>query len=262
MKKVNLKILSLILLTVLFACKSDDGGDNTPEEDPNAGNKLSLGVSAGDILTAGNFQRLVIEFVYPDGFRPRQETIDQFRTFLSERVNKPGGIVFVETEIDPPSGAPFNATEIRQIEEDNRTQYNTDDSIAVYVFFSNGSAFGDTQTGFTLGTAYRNTSMVVYEKTLRDVSIDNPDFDLGELEITTLNHEFGHILGLTNILGDDIHTDHEDGVNRKHCIVESCLMYFEAQRSSREMLRQVFANRDVPQLDDLCIADLQAKGGK
>lgn len=262
MKKLNLKLLSLFLLIILSACKSDDGGDSTETEEPNAGNNLSLGVSAEDILNGGNFPRLVIEFVYAEGFRPRQETIDAFRTFLNARVNKPNGIVFVETVIDPPTGAPFNASEIRQIEEDNRTQFNTDNSIAVYVFFSNGSAFGDTQTGFTLGTAYRNTSMVVYEKTLRDVSLDNPDFDLGELEITTLNHEFGHILGLTNILGDDIHTDHEDGVNRKHCIVESCLMYFEAQRSSREMLSRVFANQDVPQLDELCIADLQAKGGK
>ncbi|PQB04836.1 membrane metalloprotease [Aureitalea marina] len=262
MKSMYLKVLSLLFLVVLAACKSDDGGDSSPEEDSNAGNNLALGVSAGDLLTGGNFQRMVIEFVYSEGFRPRQETIDAFRTFLNARVNKPGGIVFVETVIDPPAGAPFNATEIREIEANNRTQFNTDDTIAVYVFFSNGSAFGDTQTGFTLGTAYRNTSMVVYEKTLRDVSLDNPDFDLGRLEITTLNHEFGHILGLTNILGDDIHEDHEDGINRKHCIINDCLMYFEAQRSSREMLRQVFRNDEVPQLDELCIADLQAKGGK
>lgn len=262
MKSLHLKVLSFVLLIILSACKSDDGGDSSPEEDPNADNKLALGVSSGDILTASDFQRLVVEFVYSEGFRPRQETIDAFRTFLNERVNKPGGIIFVETVIDPPTGAPFNATEIREIEDNNRTQFNSGNTVAVYVFFSNGSAFGDTQTGFTLGVAYRNTSMVVYEKTLRDIALDNPDFDLGRLEITTLNHEFGHILGLTNILGDDIHDDHEDIINRKHCIVDSCLMYFEAQRSSREMLRQVFRNDEVPQLDSLCIADLQAKGGK
>ena len=261
MKTLKFVLLILFSTLALTACKDDDSDTNTPDEDPNAANKLALGASSADLLSAGDFSRLVVELVYAEGFRPQQETINTFRDFLNQRLNKPGGITFVETVIDPPTGAPFNATEIREIEDANRTQFNNGNTIAVYVFFSNGSAFGDTQTAFTLGTAYRNTSMVVYEKTLRDVSVDNPNFDLGVLEITTINHEFGHILGLTNILQDDIHTGHEDAVNNKHCVVEECLMYFQAQSATKEMMGRL-SRENLPQLDPLCIEDLQAKGGK
>lgn len=261
MRPWRFSLLLLFSLFALTACQEDDSTVTEPEEDPTAGNKLTLGASSGDLLTAGDFDRLVVEFVYSDGFRPRQETINNFRAFLDERLNKPGGITFVETVIDPPTGAPFNSSEIREIEDANRTLYNTDNTLAVYVFFSNGNAFGDSQTSFTLGTAYRNTSLVVFEKTLQDVSIDNPNFDLTALEITTLNHEFGHILGLTNVLQDDIHSGHEDPNADKHCIVEECLMYFQAQAATKSMMSRM-SRENLPQLDELCIEDLRAKGGK
>lgn len=263
MKNFRYYTLLFSLLLILSSCKSDDGGDSVDNEpDPNAENLLALGASSADLLSDSNYNSLVVEFVFAEGFRPRQETLDVFRTFLNDRINKPGGITFVETVIDPPPGAPYNAEEIRNIEDANRTQFTEGNKIAVYIFFSNGSSFGDTQTSVTLGTAYRNTSIVVYEKTLRDISIDNPDFDLGVLQSITLNHEFGHILGLTNILQDDIHTNHEDEFHPKHCVVEECLMYFEAQTATKESIGRMMSRDGVVELDALCIADLQAKGGK
>lgn len=264
MKKFRYGSLLLAMMLILSACGSDDNGD-TPEEetvDPNEENVLTLGASAPELLSANPYPKLVIEFVYAEGFRPEQETLDSFRTFLQERVNKPGGITFVETVIDPPPGAPYNSQEIRDIEDANRTLFTEGDTIAVYVFFSNGSSFGDTQFSVTLGTAYRNTSMVVYKKTLRDISLDNPNFDLKVLENITLQHEFGHIFGLTNILQDDIHSGHEDEFHPKHCIVEECLMYFEAQTATREVITRMMQRGGIPVLDPLCIEDLQAKGGK
>lgn len=263
MKNYLSKIAMLFLsLAMLHACKSDDddGGGDPPN--PNSENNLILGASAEDILSDDIYNRLVVEFVYVEGFRPEQESIDAFRTFLIERVNKPGGISFVETVIDPPPGEPYNSQEIRDIEDANRTRFTNGDELAVYVFFSNGSSFGDTQNSVTLGSAYRNTSMVVFEKTLRSLVVNNSNFDLGILEITTINHEFGHILGLTNILDDDIHDDHEDPFRSKHCVVEECLMFFEAQAPTRSMMDRLMRMAEAPQLDPLCIADLQAKGGK
>ena len=263
MKNFPIRALLLASLMLVFSCKSDDGGDTPPEEDPRAENLKTLGASAAELLSNDAFQSLTVEFVYAEGFRPQQATLDQFRTFLEERVNKPGGIRFVETLIDPPPGAPYNSQEIRDIEDANRTQFTNGTNIAVYVFFSNGNAFGDTQTSFTLGSAYRNTSIVVYRKTLVDIVLQDPDFDLEILEGTTLNHEFGHIFGLVNILDDDIHNSHEDTVNRRHCIVEECLMFFEAQAAGRSMLSRMKSLNTIPVFDtELCIQDLQSKGGK
>lgn len=244
-------LLLLSILLVLASCKKDD---DTVMIDEEALNLLGLGESAEDILSDDIYKSLVVEIVYSSGFRPEQRTIDNLSQFLNDRINKPDGISIVETVIAPPAGEPFTTQEIRDIETANRTRYTTDDQIAIYVFFANGNAQGDTESSVTLGTAYRNTSVVVYQETLQGLNIDR-----FLVEATTLRHEFGHLFGLVNILNDDIHTDHEDPDNNKHCVVEDCLMYFASTIPSTIPDPM---DSDIPQLDALCLADLQAKGGK
>lgn len=254
-------IVFFVALIALAGCKDDD---NESVEDFKAENRKALGSSGADILSSDIYQSITVELVYSAGFRPEQSTITDFENFLAARINKPGGINIIETQIEAPDGAPFTTQEIRDIEDENRTQYTEGDDIAVYVFFSNGSNSNDTNTAVTLGTAYQNTSIVVYERTLRNLSTSQ-NIELALLESTTLQHEFGHLFGLVNILDDDIHTDHEDTDNNRHCIVEDCLMYFESNlgRSNMEtILNNLRGRQNVPEFDSLCIGDLQAKGGK
>ena len=253
MKTSLYKFLLLVaVLLTLHACKKDD--DNAVADD-RAENLLGLGESAEDILSDDIYRTLVVELVYSTGFRPEQQTIDNFRTFLNQRVNKPGGIQFIETVIPAPEGAPYTTQEIREIEGANRTRHTNEDEIAVYVFFANGNASGDTASTVTLGTAYRNTSIVIYQETLQSLDVDR-----FLVEATTLRHEFGHLLGLVNIVNDDIHpTDHEDPDNNKHCVVEDCLMFFASTIPSTIPNP---TDEDIPKLDPLCLEDLRAKGGK
>ncbi len=244
-------LLLLSMLLLVAACKKDDDQAMTDEQSLNV---LGLGESAEDLLSDDIYKSLVVELVYSNGFRPEQETIDNFRQFLNARLNKPEGITIVETVISPPEGEPFSTQEIRDIEEANRTLYTNDDQIAVYVFFANGNAATDTSSTVTLGSAYRNTSVVVYQETLQSLLVDR-----FLIEATTLQHEFGHLFGLVNIQDDDIHTDHEDPDNNKHCVVEGCLMFFASTIPST--LPNPTA-ADIPVFDALCLADLQAKGGK
>ncbi|MFT7072303.1 MAG: hypothetical protein ACJA1Z_000490 [Patiriisocius sp.] len=249
-----------ILLVIIIACKSDD--DNVTE-DPKAENRKALGTSAEDLLSSETFKSLTVELVYSQGFRPSQETLDSFQEFILNRVNKTDGVKFVENIVPEQPGAPFTIEEIRDIEENIRTEYTVGDDIAVYVFFSNGNNINDTSTTVTLGTAYQNTSLVVYQRTLQQITENEPE-NLPLLEVTTLNHEFGHLFGLVNIQNDDIHPGdtHEDPLRAKHCVVEECLMYFEALNITRIMERLRSRRGQVAQLDPLCIEDLQAKGGK
>lgn len=244
-------IIILSLPLIIVSCKKDD---DTAITDDQSENLLGLGESAEDLLSDDIYTSLIVEFVYSNGFRPEQQTIDNFRQFLNQRLNKPGGITFRETVIEPPQGEPYTTQEIRDIESENRTAYTNGDEIAVYVFFANGNASGDTQTSVTLGTAYRNTSIVVYQETIQRLDVDR-----FLLEATTLQHEFGHLLGLVNIVNDDIHTDHEDPDSNKHCVVEGCLMFF-ASTIPNTLPNPTAA--DIPQLDRLCLEDLRAKGGK
>lgn len=174
-------------------------------------------------------------------------------------MNKPGGIQYIERVIPDQAGAPFSIEEIREIENANRSVFNQGDDLAVYVFFSNGASENDTNNSVTLGTAYRNTSIVIYQKTLEFITQTDPDV-LPILEQTTLNHEMGHLMGLVNIQNDDIHQVHEDPDSNKHCVHEDCLMYFDATGVGRQMLNKWMQLRAVPQLEIQCLQDLQAKG--
>lgn len=258
--RIYLPVLFLMIVAVV-ACKSDDDGDSDAT-DPRAENLKALGTSAEDILSDDIYQKLTIEIVYSEGFRPQEATLNNLRNFLEARVNKAGGVQIVETQIPLPGTAPYVTNEIRDIEDDVRTRYTTGDELAVFVFFADGNAQTDSETTVTLGTAYRNTSIVIYERTLQEISASPQTPDRTTLESTTLFHEFGHLLGLVNIQNDDIHTDHEDPLNSKHCVVEECLMYFETQLTRAQLAQRMSRMIEIPELDPLCIADLQAKGGK
>jgi len=263
--KIAIRKVSIIpLLFLLFiGCKGDSEEDSVA--DFKAENRKALGTSAADLLSNDIYSGLTVELVYSEAFRPAQETIDNFTTFLSQRINKPNGINFVETMIPAPQGFPFTTGEIRDIEDERRTRYTEGDNIAVFIFFSNGNSDNDTDTSVTLGTAYQNTSIVIYEKTVREIA-SQQNIDTSLLESTTLHHEFGHLFGLVNIQDDDIHTNHEDNSQTKHCIVENCLMYFETRNTNKaEINRYMKANKTaaIPQFDTaLCLEDLSVKGGK
>ena len=259
-----LKISAVFIFTMLtiFSCKKkDDDGATTNLK---AENRKGLGSSAEDILSANDFFKLRLEIVYTETTRPTQETILALQQFLNERVNKPNGISITETMIATPTNGPYSLDEIRDIEDEHRTQYTIDDDIALYMFFANSSSENDTETSVTLGSAYQNTSIVVYKDTLISfVSGANND-DLAAIETITSEHELGHLFGLVNIVNDDIHnTGHEDPVNGKHCVIEDCLMYFSSAttRSAVATRMQTRSQNGIPIFDKLCLADLVAKGG-
>lgn len=248
--------LFIFLALLIHSCSDDNSATPT---DPNIENNRPLGTSASDILGPNGYSSLTIELVYTNSFRPEVSSILGFKNFIQGLVNKPGGIQYVERVIPDQAGAPFSINEIRAIEDNNRTIFTEGDNLAVYVFFSNGASESDTNNSVTLGTAYRNTSMVIYQKTLEFITQTDPDV-LPILEQTTLNHEMGHLMGLVNIQNDDIHQVHEDPDSNKHCVHEDCLMYFDATGVGRQMLNKWMQLRAVPELEIQCLQDLQAKG--
>ncbi|MEZ4795456.1 MAG: hypothetical protein R2773_08305, partial [Flavobacteriaceae bacterium] len=129
--------LAILCTSMLSGCKKDD---SSPVEDPKAENKKPLGTSAEDILSDDIYQSLVVELVYTQSFQPEASSILAFRDFMNARVHKPGGIVFMERVVPNQSGAPFTLNEIKAIEEDLRTEFNSDNQMALYVFFANGSS--------------------------------------------------------------------------------------------------------------------------
>jgi hypothetical protein len=251
------KLLALIVLvSVLVSCSKDDTpGDNNGNN--KSANQQPTGSSSHDLLSDDTFTSMVVELVYVEGYEPTQTTINNFVAFLNSRIYKPGGITVEPRSIPSPGISIYKTQDYVDFETANRTLYNDGSQIAVWAYFADGKASGDTNTQVTLGTAYRNTSFIVYEATIKSLSGGFNEPSTSVLESTVIEHEFGHILGLTNF-GTPMQTQHEDTENPKHCNVEECLMYYAATTGPNLMN----LGGTIPQLDTHCIADLQANGGK
>jgi len=249
--------LSVLLLT---SCSKDEP---TPE-DPTIANKQALGTSARDFLSAEEFTSLRVEIAYVSGFKPSTTTLNNLRNFFQARLNKPDGITFIETVVPATNVGSLERDEYVKIEADNRTAFNVGDELAVWIFFADQSSNKDDGNSRILGTAYRNTSCIIYEKTLREFSSRIGGASLTQLETVTTEHEFGHLFGLVN-LGTPMVRDHEDeqpnddGVDalNKHCDQENCLMYFQTVADATSS-----AMTGLPTFGEFCLEDLRANGGK
>jgi hypothetical protein len=251
------KLLALIILVFVFVSCSKDDVSNDNNGNNKIANQQPTGSSSNDLLSDDTFTSMVIELVYVAGHQPTQTAINNFVSFINSRTYKPGGVTVESRSIPSPGITTYSTEDFVDLENANRTKYNTENQIAIWAYFADGKATGDTNTQVTLGTAYRNTSFIIYEATVQSLSGGLNEPSTAVLESTVIEHEFGHILGLTNF-GAPMQTPHEDTSNSKLCNVESCLIYYAATTGANLLN----LGGTIPQLDALCIADLQANGGK
>ena len=257
--KINLlkyfAALSLILFSIFIGgCSDDDENEatNTPS------NNQNVGVSANDLLSSETYDNLIIEIQYATGYAPPAAAITNLKSFLQQHLNK-SDISVITSEISAPGQAQYSASDIRAIEDNNRTQFTDGNTIAAYFFFADGGYSEDTDNAKVLGIAYRNTSMALFQKTIEDNSggLGQPSTSL--LTSTVMNHEFGHILGLVNN-GTPLTTQHQDTAHGHHCDVEDCLMYWTAETGAG--ITDLLGMSSPPSLDAQCITDLKGNGGK
>lgn len=211
------------------------------------------GTLARELLSAEVFKKLVVEILYVVGNRPSQEAIRRLQEFLEARLNKPKGIRILEEHALPsPGKSQYTVGDARQIEDLNRRFFTRKDEIAVTVLFLDGSS---TDVTGTLGQAHRSTSIVIYEKALIAASADGGTRrDL--LESAILHHEFGHLLGLVQG-GDPSREGHRDSEHGDHCANPECLMHHSVESGLAAS-----GGTQVPALDESCLADLRALGGR
>ena len=79
-----------------------------------------------------------------------------------------------------------------------------------------------------------------------------------DVESAVLNHEFGHLFGLVDV-GSPMQIDHEDPESQAHCNVSGCLMNANIEFGG-SIIGMIDSN--IPALEDLCINDLVANGGR
>lgn len=292
------KFFVLSVLTTLLLASCSSSGDDTPETTDDDGgttvvdksqNLLATGASANDLLSNANFDRLLVEVAYVSGFRPTAQTMDNFVQYLREHTFKES-IEIEYLELDSPDEEDLTIQEIADLESENRTAYNDGTTLAIYIYFADAPSDDDEldEGLVTLGAVYRNTSMIIFERTIRALASRSLSITTTDVETATLNHEFGHLFGLVD-LGTVPVNDHEDPEAVNHCNVEGCLMQAQitfgspmarslvsgskehlvsaCSLSGQAILKMLETNAArnlavVPVLDAECILDLQSNGGR
>ena len=261
-KMKNIFSSLLFVFSVLISCTSetDEMVNNNPTDNVNTAlNRQATGSSANDLLSDSSFKKIIVEVGYIEGFKPSETALNNFKNFIINRVHKSQGVEFKTKEIAPTGKEVYTLDEVVNLEKQHRTQYNLGSTISIWVLFIDGKSSNDTNSGAVLGSAYWNTSFVIYEKTIHGLSNSPFEPNRSLLETAVINHEFGHLLGLTN-LGTNLQSDHEDTEHPKHCNVESCLMFWAAETS--QGIGNMLSGGQTPTLDAQCLADLKANGGK
>jgi len=255
-------LLSLLLIPlIILGCADNNNtpvGPDTGQGDSGDTRQFSHtsfpGASAEAFLIDSRFTDLQVEIDYMSDFEPTGEAINGLQTFLEQRLNK-SNIAINLTEIPSGGGGTYTLDQIQDLEEDHRDNYteSSGSTLHVYVIIVDGKYFREN----TLGIAYYNTSAALFGDTIESISRTPPLLPgRVQVESTVLNHEFGHLVGLVGS-GSPTQSDHKTA-GSSHCTTESCLMEPAIETTN------FFENfsGEVPVLDELCIQDLQANGGK
>ncbi|GAB2773657.1 hypothetical protein [Salinimicrobium soli] len=236
-----------VVLFILAGCAKDE---IPPNEKP-------LGTSSQDFLTDDRYTSMTLEIVYVEGFAPTAAALTELENFLNTYLYKPDGIRIVTNSIPSPGVGDYSLQEVKQVESTYRSVFSSGTNLGVFIFFADNYSANDAASAGnggidkrSLGTAYRNTSIVIYERSVLETGGNR-----STIEHTTLRHEFGHLFGLVNN-GTPAQSAHEykdpnNSSEKGHCNVSGCLMSPTLDFSKGTM-----------QLGSKCHEDLIANGGK
>lgn len=239
-----------ITLAVLSSCSKDD-------ESPSVAS-INSSIKPNDFLSEQKYTSLNIEVKYVSGYAPSTTSLDNLKSFLQARLNKSAGITFTQSAVTSSGKTTLTFTDIQNLEKTNRSLTVKDKALVAYFYFADASFSEDTDTTKVLGAAYGNSSMIIFEKTIKALSGGIGKPSSATLESIVMEHEFSHILGLVNN-GTAMVTAHQDIANGKHCNNENCLMNYKTESS--HMINNL-SGGTIPTLDANCLADLKANGGK
>lgn len=254
--QLNFRFVLAAILLAGFALSSclDSTSSNEEEEEP-FNHQRNPGVSAEELLRAGEYTDLALEIDYMPGHQPTQEALDSLKLFLEQRLQKTNVTIRTPTEIPSGGKQAYTAEDVRSLEQQHRNNRTGAQSATLETYMIIVDAEFDEAN--VLGIAYYNTSMAFFGSTIESASSGLGAPSRQKIEGTVFRHEFGHIMGLVDS-GTPAQSSHttDDG---HHCNTDECLM--EPAVETSDYFSNIF-DGDIPNLQELCIADLRANGGR
>lgn len=250
MSLFRLRAVAVVLLfAIAISCNKDEA---TPPF------VINNSVKPVDFLKEDNYTSLNVEVAWVEGYEPTQSAINHLVTFLTNRLNKSGGITITQRSMPATGRTTIDVDVLRQLENTNRKSVVSGKNLTLWIMFLDAEYSGSTDTQKVLGISYGASSLAVFQKSV--FTYVKPDMPSRyALETFILTHETGHILGLVNN-GTSMISPHQDTGHGAHCSDTQCLMYWKAESNLK--LGDLLGDDDLPVLDANCLADLKAAGGK
>ncbi|MEJ0056390.1 MAG: membrane metalloprotease [Bacteroidota bacterium] len=179
-----IKYAPVILLFIIASCS---------DKDPVTTNNVNNIVPA-NFLSSANYDKLIVEVQYVNGFQPSAAAVTNLTSFLQDRLNKTSGITVVQNAITSPGKSVYSTADVTAIENANRTQKPSGKTLTAYILFVDGDYSDNGTDTKVLGITYGSTSMVIFEKTVKEFSGGLSKPSTATLETTVTQHEFGHVL--------------------------------------------------------------------
>ena len=178
------KSLSFLIISLIIGCNNDAPQVQLPTVFP------------VDFLSSAKYDMLIVEIGYIAGFQPNSATVDNIKAFLQQRLNKPGGITVIQNEIPSQGKNSYSPAELLSVESSSRSQKDTGTTITIFMFFADGDYASNLSSLKSFGLTMSNSSLTVFEKTIRSYSGASGQPSVVRLESTVALHELGHMFGL------------------------------------------------------------------
>ena len=217
-------VATLFVMLMISAGLSGCFGQESKEVQKGIPGGLTLACLSDDKYTS-----MVVEIDYEAGYMPEQSSIDLLKTRLEQVCDKPQGIEIFLTETNFEHEGQWSASDVREKgwnEKSNNPQ--SDSTLYWQAIFPSGQYANDG----VLGVAVDASTIAIFGEAVDDA--EGPIFNrpsAEEIENSVLVHEFGHLLGLVNLVYQSP-VDHEDEEHKGHSNNEDSVMYWAIESAN------------------------------
>ena len=171
------------------------------------------------------YRELVIEIDHAPGYNPESSTVSLLKERLGQVCDKPDGIRIELNEMTFAETSTWTANKVREVAHETMDAPPQTSVLRWHVIMPEGKYSDDS----VLGVAVDASTIALFSDSIDDAtSIFNPRISAEDIENSVMVHEFGHLLGLVNLVYTSP-ADHEDSEHPGHSNNEDSVMYWAVE---------------------------------